>query len=272
VLDTFQIQLITSFFVGGAIVAAQSLVAEKCTRDIAGLVVSMPSTIVVNLFFLYQVMPQVEFAKILHVIPAPLGASFLFITVYFLLFRLYEKFLGNQYKLFGIISCILISILTWLLVALPLAIKEVDNFGLSLVIYVLLILVTQFILSKLSVKLGATQVFRYSIGQKIFRIVFSGFIIALTVYLGKVLGPFWGGVMAMFPAAYFSGIIVIHMSNSTNKLIEVFAKSALGSITLIVYAACSHFFFPAIGPYLGTLAAFTLSALCSYLIYKSKLA
>ncbi|MBN1224817.1 MAG: DUF3147 family protein, partial [Candidatus Aminicenantes bacterium] len=48
----FLIKLVLSFFVGGAWVAAATLIADKYGTKIGGIIIGLPSTLLVSLFFI----------------------------------------------------------------------------------------------------------------------------------------------------------------------------------------------------------------------------
>lgn len=48
----FIIQLITSFLVGGAVIALLSFIAERVHKRIAGIVLAFPTTVALGFFFL----------------------------------------------------------------------------------------------------------------------------------------------------------------------------------------------------------------------------
>ena len=63
-------------------VALQLLAAEKVPKAISGIVLCLPSTIIVNFYFLGLILEPSEFQKLLPLIPAPIGISLIFIAAY----------------------------------------------------------------------------------------------------------------------------------------------------------------------------------------------
>ncbi len=264
-MDIFLLQLLLSFFFGGFIVAFQAFLAEKAPTKLAGIIVSLPSTIIVNLLFLGLVLTAKDFASLLGVLPAPLGLSFGFIWLYIQLAQVFEKYFQSK-KLF-IVLITSFALILWLISAVVLFKFSIVDFWISFLIYLIFIVLVQASLQRKVSRLTETGFqLQYTKSQQAFRIVFAGFMVAMTVYLGKTLGPFWGGIMVMFPAAYSSTLILIHYYHNTNKVVQVFSNSALGSSSLILYAILAHYLFPLCGVYLGTIVTVLVSLLYAWFL------
>lgn len=259
------LQILISFIVGGAIVAMQSIIAEKLPSKISGIVIALPSTIIVNFFFLGTILSKADFAKILALIPAPLGASMIFIITYIYIAKWLNIFffsknkISKKQKIILIILTLIPSSAVWLLMSLPLAVYKFHDFPLSLMIFIVLAFVAQLVLNRGSKKYHLEEPIRYTVLQQISRAAVAGLVVAITVYLGKTMGPFWGGVIAMFPAAFLAAICIMHYYYSHEALFNFFRTVPLGTSTLILYAWIAHYSFPILGPSLGTLTCIVIS-------------
>ena len=263
----FIIQLIASFFLGGAAVALQTFVAEKVPKSISGIILSLPSTIVVNLFFLSRVLSIEDFKKLLPVLPAPLGFSFVIIAVYIYVQRRIKD--NSLNKLKAVIGTAIFATVVWALCSAPFAIFEMTNLWISLAIYALCITITQIFFYKLDPKDVQLEEKPVSMQEKIFRSVLAGSMVGIAVFLAKILGPFWGGLMTMFPAAYLAGLIIFHHRYYCPKMsLKLFKTSPIGSTSLIVYAFAADYLLPAFGSYVGTFLALCVSSIFALILSK----
>ena len=78
----FIIQLITSFFVGGAFIALLVTLAERTSKQLAGVIIIFPSTIALSFFFLAWVLSPEAVA---HVAPVAILST----AINFILFLIY---------------------------------------------------------------------------------------------------------------------------------------------------------------------------------------
>ncbi len=270
-MSLFAIQLICSFFIGGAVVALQSFVAEKAPKSLAGIVLSLPSTIIVNFFFLGMILVPSDFQKLLPLVPAPIAISLLFIAAYIYIAKwinilFFKSSLSKAQKIFIIFVTSIISSALWFLMSLPFAVYQFDNFILSLVIFVILAWLSHLIMARGSHKYKEEKALKYKPAQQLGRAMFAGLMVATTVYFGHSMGAFWGGVIAMFPAAFLAAIVIIHYYYSQEALFGFFKTVPLGSTTLIIYALVSHYSFPVFGVLYGTCVCIVVSFVYSWLL------
>ncbi len=264
-IDTLQI--ISAFVLGGGIVALQAYAAEKVPQQISGIVLALPSTIIVNYFFLYQILGPAEFSHLLPLIPAPLGLSLILLALYIYLAKwLYIIFKAPKVVL--ILVCTLTSSAIWLAISIPLAIHKFDNILISLAVFTVLAFLSQLILNRGSAKYKQDQTIHYTWLEQLTRAMFAGLMVATTVFLAKILGPFWGGIMSVFPAAFLSAIVIIHHYYNHEALFTFFKSAPLGTTTLIIYAVVAEYSFPAFGAIWGTLICIIISYTYSWLLSK----
>lgn len=271
-MNLSSVQLIFSFLIGGTIVALQSLIAEKVPKSISGIILSLPSTIIVNFFFLGLILSPEDFQRISPLVPAPIGISLIFIAIYIYIAKwinilCFKSSPTKKQKIFIIITTSLISSALWLLMSLPFAIYQFSNFSLSLIIFVVLAWLAHLIMARGSHKYKEEKPLQYKPAQQLSRAIFAGLMVATTVYFGQTMGVFWGGVIAMFPAAFLASITIIHYYYSHEVLFGFFKNVPLGSTTLILYALIAHYSFPALGLFYGTAVCVLVCFLYSWLLY-----
>lgn len=287
-MDPLTQKLIASFIFGGALIGLQSYAAEKVPKQIAGLVLSLPSTIIVNFVFLGLILSPAEFHQILAVVPAPLGFSLFFITAYIyiakwlytffcckpqnLLEAIKQKFikpkLSKSKKIILITVTALLSSVIWLALSLPLAIYKFDNLLISLIVFLVFAVLNHWIINRGCSKYQIKKPIAYKAAQQIARACFAGLMVAITVYLGATMGALWGGVMAMFPAAFLASICIIHYYYDHEALFGFFKTTPVGISTLVVYAFVADWSFAQFGVFIGTLISITASLLYSLALTK----
>lgn len=251
----FIIQLITSFVVGGGFIGLQSFIAEKAGRKLSGIILTFPSTIALGFFFLGWALSPETVAKVVPSTLIPLGLTVLFTAIYAYLAENISRIIGDRSR--QIIFTFGISLTFWFIFSLPFAILEIDNLPVGITGYFLLTLLTHVLLHRK--KHEKPTRLQYTPMQKVGRALFAGLIIFLVVLLGKLLSPFWGGVFAMFPAAFSSMLLILHWYYGPESLFPGFQKVPLGSLSLFSYAIAAMFVFPEFGFVIGTLISYAVS-------------
>ncbi|PIQ77131.1 hypothetical protein COV82_06050 [Candidatus Peregrinibacteria bacterium CG11_big_fil_rev_8_21_14_0_20_46_8] len=252
----FLIQLATSFIIGGALIALLSFVAERADERIAGIIISLPSTVAISYFFIgWAVGPQAV-AEAAPLAPLVVGIIMLFTIVY-----LYLSKIRIRNKGAAIALCIGGATSVWLLLAIPLAVYKFNNLLLSLGGYIVLALFAYyFITVRPQIRTNHVRL-HYTFAQKLGRAAFAGAVITFTVFLSKTLGPFWGGIFSMFPAVYLSSFIILHWHYDSDFLFKVWKKTPLGTLAFTIYPVAAIYTFPAFGVLGGTIGAYAISLL-----------
>ncbi len=258
------LQLLISFIIGGSFVALLSLIAERVNSRFAGIILAFPSTIAIGFFFLGWTLSPQAAAKIVPATLLSLGFSILYLLIYVYLAIWCSKFISSRIQ--QMIFCFSISTFFWLVLSLPIVILKINNLIFGITGYIVLTLFAHFLLSTKKENKSSPQL--YTLKQKLYRSVFIGLIIALTVFFGKTLGPFWGGAFATFPAAFSSSLIIFHWYYEPQKLFSVVRKVPLGSLSLCTYLLTVMIAFPSLGFVFGTIMAYGISLLTTIILLK----
>ncbi len=258
----FIIQLIVSFFVGGGFIALLIFLAERSSSSISGIIISFPSTALLGFFFLAWTQTPEEVAALIPATLIPLGISILFPVFYIYIANFGAGFIKNRLPLIFFSLCLSITI--WLVFSLPLAFYKMSDLFYGIIGYLAFAAIGYLFLNRRKEKNPATHT--YSIWQIAGRAAFVGFLLVLIVFLGEAVNPFLGGVLAMFPAALSSSMMVIHWNYGPKNLFPMFRKIPLGSLSIFVYAITVMLTFPHTGFVWGTLIAFAASLLTSFLL------
>lgn len=260
----FYIQLITSFIAGGVFIAFLTFIAEKVSVRFSGIILSLPSTAALGFLFLGWVLSPGEVADIVPSILIPLGLTALFPALYIYI----AEFLDNLVKVKTLqigLSCVL-SILIWFILSLPVTMGEFNDLLIGLIGYIFLVALSHLLLNRKHYKKPLAQ--SYTLIQKIGRSVFAGFIIVLVLVFGKILNPFLGGLVAVFPTAFVSSLLILHKYYKPKELLPTFRRVPLGTITLLVYSIIVMITFPELGIILGTIISYVASLVVSLLLSK----
>lgn len=260
-MDLLTVKLIASFLVGGSMTALLSLLAEKADPKIAGVILSLPSTILVNFVFISWTLGPDRMPEVVSPMPLTAGLMFLVVGTYLYCSRM------NMKKPYIIILCASLTLLLWLGLSLPLAIYKFDHLGFSLLGYLLFAAFGYYIITYRPQISAPPANLHYSLLQKLTRAVIAGGIVTLAVYLANTLGPLWGGVFSYFPATYFSTLLILHSKHSSEFLFRVFKNTPIGSIPTLSFVLISTYTYPHFGILFGTLASYLFSFLVFLVIY-----
>ncbi|HBY74112.1 MAG TPA: hypothetical protein DEG44_05515 [Candidatus Kerfeldbacteria bacterium] len=247
------LQLATSFIVGGAFIALLSFLAERASEKTAGMIISLPSTAAISLFFIGWTTSPQTIAEIVKLTPLTAAITIVFAAAYLYLSKL------RLAKIPSIIVCTLGSLSVWLVLTPPLAITKFSHLPIALVVYGIVLCLGYYSITIRSPVAALSQPITYSTAQKIGRAVFAGSIIALAVLLSKTLNPFWGLIISYFPAAYISTFIILHWHHDSQFLFKVWKNSPLGSVVFLSYSLSAMYTFPAFGIVFGTISAYAVS-------------
>ncbi len=231
----FVTQLIVSFIVGGGFVTFLSLVAERVPERYSALVLSLPSTVAISFFFLGWIFSSEKIAEVVPAVVVSLGIMLLLIVTYVYLSKIHFP------KGLSILVCTVGSVIVWMALSIPLAIIKFANFALSIGTY-LFLSIFSYLLFVLSSKQKTNMIrLTYTFKQKITRAVFSGLIISLSVFLAKILDPFWGGIFSVFPATFLSTLMIFHWYYSSDFLAQISRGIPQGSLILVAFVITAKY-------------------------------
>lgn len=253
---TLLLQLLLSFVIGGSLIALLTILAEKAGERTAGIILMLPTTIVIGFFFLGC---TTSARNVAHIVPAtliPLGIV-VFSSVIYIYYSLFiSKYIRSK-KTQILITFIATSI-TWFFLAAPFAIYRFSSIITGIAGYIILAFSAHYMLNKRGNKTNISRL-SYTLPQIIFRAAFIGAMIAIVVYLGKILDPFWGGVFTMYPAATLATLIILHYYYEPLQLFYFMKKAPTGSISIFIYAICAMVLFPSYGIITGTFLSYSAS-------------
>lgn len=250
----FTIQLITAFLIGGGFIALLSLIAEKAPQKTAGIFLTLPSTVMVSFIFMSWATSAESTAEIVPSTLIPMATAMIFGISYSKMAAALENKIQSKIK--QILISYLVAISTWLIIAIPIAAYQINNLFIGLGGWIIITIISHLILKKTgNLKAPSRQ---YSIPQIVGRSIFAGTIVAGTVILAKLVNPFWGGIFAMFPAAFSSSLIIFHWYYKPSSLLAILQKAPIGSISMLIFTTSVIFTFPKFGFIAGTITSYLL--------------
>jgi len=116
-------QLIISFVVGGILIALQTLIAERVSLRWRGIILTIPTTVAISLLFIGIIKSPQDVADASISIPASLGASYTFVTMFTL------------FRNFGLVFSYIFSMLIWCLFAFLIILFPPSDFLSSIFIF-----------------------------------------------------------------------------------------------------------------------------------------
>ena len=253
----FLLKLVVTFLVGSLWLPGASILAERFGSKIGGVIAGMPSSIVIALFFIGWTQTPVAASQATVVVPLIMGIDGIFILTYAVLVR-------RSFPL-----ALLASLLVWFTFSLALVLIHFNNFGLSLIGFLSLMLVSYIVMEYVfHIKSLAGRTASFSFSNILMRGLVSGLIITLAVAFAKVGGPLFGGVFASFPAVFLSTMILTYFAQGGAFSVSVMKTLLLsGTINTTVYASAVRFLYPPFGLIGGTISSFLLSLVSMYLVF-----
>ena len=249
-MEPFVLKVIISFFVGGLFIAAQSILAERFL-PVGGLIISVPSTLPIDLFFIGWSEDMEAAMKAASIVPIAIALLLLFSTVF-----IYSAQYGDG-KIKSLLVANISSLSIWFILAFLVISFRFDNLGLELGVYIVVLFLTAYLLYYRQRRQSPKALTKTTVptGMNIvLRALFGGLIICSSVILSKVLSPLWGGVFSVFPATYLSTFNIIHMNAGKKHLLAVGRTIPEGSVFFLIYVILAYYLF-AFGIFWGTVLA-----------------
>ena len=262
------IQLLVSFVVGGCFITLLSLIAERSSENIAGIIMMFPSTSVLGFLFLGLTTSAEKVAIIIPATLIPLGIV-IFSSVVYIYCSIFLSIYFKT-KITQILTAFVASSLIWFILVSPFAIWKFTNLILGAIGFIILITIAHFILNKNKFQEEVSRP-KYTKSQIAIRAVFTGGVITIVVLFGKVLNPFWGGIFTMYPAATFASLVIFHFYYEPRQLFHFMKKAPIGSLSIFIYAIFIMILFPKFGVVFGTIISYSLSLTFSILLIKYRL-
>lgn len=254
-MSLFAIQVLTSFLAGSILITFFSMLAEKASSRIAGIIMMFPTTAAVGFFFLGYTTSGHHVAEVVPATLIPMGIVVLSSFLYIRFACFYSAYFSRA-------LCILLSFssisLLWLVLVLPFAWNKFSHLPAGIIGYLLLIVIAGRLFAGIKTDAG-TEKIAYTKTSILLRAVFVGLIVSLVVIAGKLINPFWGGIVTMYPAATLSTLMILSIYYEPAQLYRFYRKAPLGSLSLFAYCMSVMCLYPRLGLVYGTVCAYLVS-------------
>jgi len=253
----FLLKLVLSFIVGSLWITAGTVLAEKYGTKVGGFIAGLPSTILISLFFIAWTQSLEVAVEATTIIPVIGGINCLFILTYIFLVKIN----------FWLALCG--ALFVWSALSSWLVAIQFNNFALSLMLYVSLLVISYHIVEKAAkVKSESGRVIRYTVSIMVFRGLFSGCIIVLAVVLSKIGGPLLGGMFAMFPAMFIGTLFITFFSHGASFSSAVMKASIIGAISVVLYGVTVRYTYIPLGLWQGTVISIAVSFGSGFFVHR----
>lgn len=246
------VQLAVSFVAGGVFIALLSLAAERVPPALAGIILNLPSTMVLSFFFIGWTLGPARVAEIAPALPLTFGGTLLFNVVYVLVA------LRVRSRIAGMALATAAGLGFWVLFTAPLAYWRFNQPLLSVAGFATAVVIAHLVFRRLAKDVSPVRI-HFTTADIVLRSCFAGAIIATVVLLSKTLGIFWGGMFSAFPAANLSSMLILHRSRGAHSLSGMARNMPIGAVSPLLFLFASAVAFPALGTIGGTLVAFLIS-------------
>ncbi len=271
VIDMFEpfflLQVVLSFVIGGAVIGTMTVLAQYLPQKTAGIILSLPITIGISLFFLWFVSPQDEFISSFDIIPMGVSIVMSFLVIYIYVAQLFKK---RSISIFVSLSSIYVS---WLLFVISTVSLGKPTLLSSFLAFFFITACSQWALFRLPSEPDQGHSHTPSAKEIMVRMVLAGSVVALSLLTAKAASPFWGIFVGVtLPSVYPSYLAMLHYAHGPGFLIKVLRLMPTGSTTYIVYAFVVREMYPLLGPWMGTLIAYASTVVYMYLLSKITIA
>jgi uncharacterized membrane protein (GlpM family) len=243
--------LLSKIVVTFGMVLALSVVAERVSPRVAGLLSGYPLGAAIALFFIgLEINPQFAAQSAVYTL-AGLVASQVFVLSYFLVSdRLRHRAIlaSSSAALGGYFAA------AWLLHLIPFsrpAAVLVPTGSIFLFAY----------LFRNIPNVGITRSVRFTPQVLLLRAGLAAIIIVAITTAAKAVGPAWAGLFTAFPTVLFPLMLIVHITYDKKHVHTIIKNFPLGLGSLISYALSVSFLYPVVGVTRGTLLAFAVATL-----------
>jgi hypothetical protein len=258
--QVFLIQVISSFFIGGISITLISMLAERMSEKIAGVIMMFPTTAALGFLFLGITTSHTHVAAIVPAALVPLGVVVLSSYIYISFANFYHRHFPHRFT--SMLLSFSSTSIIWLLIVIPYAWQKIYDLKWGIAGYLILVALTTWFYSKKST-VTVTQKNSYSKKAILLRSAFVGTIISLVVITGKLINPYWAGIVTMYPAATMATLIILHFYYQPSQLYHFFRRAPLGSLSVFSYCIAITWLYPRAGLLIGTIGAYLISAVVS---------
>jgi hypothetical protein len=247
--QTFVLKVVLSFLIAGTWIGGATLLAERLGSRVGGLVINLPSTILIALLFVALVHDPVFAARATRAVPVGMTIDTLFLAVFIITVRA------------GLRVALPLSLATWFALALLASLIQGVTFSFGVGLYLTVTLLIWYGLERvLHIPARERQARRYTPAAVLIRVLFAGGVVSGTVLLSRVVGTWWTGLFSTFPAVMLSSMCILTVVQGPDFARATGKVMIPASTNILVYAGLVALTYPVLGLVAGTIVSFLVAA------------
>ncbi|MBI5554013.1 MAG: hypothetical protein HY917_04725 [Candidatus Diapherotrites archaeon] len=245
-----------------SVVLLMSVLAEKVSPKLAGVLGGAPTGTPITLFF-YGLESGAEFASKSAIFNL---AGLLAMGTFFYLYFIAPRLLKTN----NVAGSVLLAFGGYAFVIYLLHQITFEPFTATL-LAVLIIPVFMYLFRKLP-DMPVKQKAKLGVKTLALRAVAAAGIILFITTIASAVGPTWAGLFSAFPTTVLPLLLIIHFTYGTPYTDAILKGIPLGWLSLIAYNLVVYFAYPAYGIFMGTAMAFGVAGmyLTGYVLFKSR--
>lgn len=247
---------VLSFAITAVWVTVATVVTERLGTRVGAVVTTLPSALVVALYFIAVEQGTDFTVQVAAVVPAEMGINAVFLGVFVATSR------G------GLPTALASALAVWAVLSAGLYLSGLQDLRASLIVFLLLVSATSLWLrSRRRFEQRPGQHISYTPGEIAFRGLFAGLMISLSVVGASLGGPVLGGILSVFPAIFTSTMVILYLRQGSEFSGATGTIMVLGSANVVVYSVVVSLAYPSLGIASGTLVALVVSYAWSFCLY-----
>ncbi len=249
----FWLRVLLSFIVGGLYIAFVARMAERFGSRLGGILMALPTTLLVSLSFIAWTQPAV-LRETTTVMPAAIATATIFLVAFV------------RFSKLGTVPAYFAALGVWAVVNLISLWIHGGNVLVSLFISFWVFLFSIWYFRGVPHR----QVQKAQTGHRVLllRVLFSGSFVALAVVFNKFAGPHWGGLLATFPAAFSATALIMHRAHGREFMASMSRTMVIGAAFNVVFVMAIYVLVPHTGNAVAIAIAYVLTIASGALGYR----
>ncbi|MFA5947622.1 MAG: DUF3147 family protein [Candidatus Gracilibacteria bacterium] len=241
-------RVVLSFFVAGIWITFATFLAEKLGSKLGGLFGNLPSNIVISLLFITITQDVNTVREATQAVPISLMIDKIFLLLFILI-------IGRNYLL-----AVLGGLSAWFLLAWFANELQFTNWILTIPFYLFVTAIVFFVVEKfLNIPSQPKKIVSHPKYQYFIRAFFAGTVVATSVVIAKIAGPYWGGLFSAFPASLLSSLTILYFAQGVNFARATGKILILSTLNNAFYALSVFITYSRYGIVVGTIISYLVA-------------
>jgi len=238
------LQIFLAFVIAGSWISTATWIAEKKGSRVGGLLVNLPSNLLVSLIFMAVLRGPGYAAGAAAAVPIGMGINSIFLALFIWLVPR------------GLVPATVISLAYWFVAAWLTSRFPLTPWQ-SLAGYTLILVATMVFAEKiLKVRTPPRREKTWSTWQFLLRALFSGGLVASVVAISLTTSSWITGIVSTFPAVMMSSMVILTLTQGSEFARATGKILIFSSVNILVYSHIVQFTYPTLGVVVGTLLAY----------------